>query len=75
MCAVTQDGMRSRVNRIDFHFTFKAEWFHSAKTEWSDTGLPWRRGTEPPYPTQKAIRCVMNPVSCTWGLARVKPIL
>ena len=66
--AVTRDGMRSGVNRIDFHLTSKAEWFHSAKTEWSDTGLPRRRVTEPPYPMQIAIRCVMNPVSCNLGL-------
>ena len=67
--AVTRDGMRSGVNRVDFHLTSKAEWFHSAKTEWCDTGLPRRRVTEPPYPMRKAIRCVMNPVSCNWGLS------
>ena len=50
--AVTRDGMRSGVNRIDFHLTSKAEWFHSGKKEWSDTGLPRRRVTEPP-----CIRC------------------
>ena len=65
--AVTRDGMRSGVNRIHFHLTSRAEWFHSAKTEWSDTGLPRCRVTAPPYPMRKAIRCVMNPVSCNWG--------
>ena len=57
------------MNRIDFHLTSKVELFHSAKTEWSGTGLPQRRVTEPPYPMQNAIPCVMNPVSCNWGLS------
>ena len=48
--AVTRDGMRSEVNRIHFHLTSRAEWFHSAKTEWSDTGLSRRRVTAPPNP-------------------------
>ena len=39
---------------------------HFGKTEWSDTGLHRRRVTEPPYPMRKAVRCVMNPVSCNW---------
>ena len=59
--AVTRDGMRSGVNRIDFHLTLKADWFHSAKTEWSDTALPRRHVTEKQSD-------VMNPVSCNWSL-------
>ena len=69
---VTQGGMRSGVNRNDFHLNFKAEWFHFAKTEGNDTGL--HRVTESPYPMQKAIRCVMNPVSCNWGLIHSSPL-
>ena len=66
--AVTRDGVRSGVNRIDFHLTSKADWFHFAKTEWSDTGLPRASVTESPYPMRKVIRCVMYPVLFNWGL-------
>ncbi len=52
--AVTQDGMQSEVNRINFHLTSRAESFHSAETEWDDTGLPRRLVTAFPKPMQKA---------------------
>ena len=60
---VARDGMRSGVNRIHFHLTTRAEWFHSAKTEWSDFELPWRRATRSLYPMQEVIRGVMELVS------------
>ncbi len=45
---VTRDVMWSEVHRIHFHLKSIAVWFHSAKTEFRDTGLPRRRATAPP---------------------------
>ena len=68
--AVICDGIRSEVNQIHFHLTFRAEWFHPTKTEWIDTGLPQRRVTAPPNLMRKAIWYVINLVSRNWGFER-----
>ena len=65
--AVTRDGIGSGVNRIDSHLSSRAEWFHSAKIEWSDIGLLWLHVTVSPFRCEKQ-SSVINLLSRNKGL-------